>query len=332
MTHVRSLFSARAKRLRTGAPALAAAAVLALMIAQPERYAAACAKGIALWATAVLPALFPFMVLTSVLTGLGAAQGLAKAFAPLAAKLRLPAVAAYCFLLSALSGYPVGARVAADLCRRGALPQAYAARVAVLCSTSGPMFVVGSVGGLLFRSPAAGAVLYASHLAGTVLVCLLALPFAKKLPKQASLPPRQDTDGLLRESVHAAVLSVLCVGGFIALFCVLTQALADARLLALPAALLERLLAPFGAEAAAEGVAAGLLECTQGCAAVAASGAPLALPLCAFLITFGGASILAQQMAYLGQCGVKAAFFAGFKCLQGGAAFAVCLLLCALLL
>ena len=332
MTHTDFFSAVRAKRLRAAVPAAAIAAVLALMIAQPTRYAAACAEGIALWANAVLPALLPFLILTALLTGLGAAQGSVKAFAPLARRLRLPPAAAYCFVLSALSGYPVGARVLSDLYARGAVSRGHAARTAVLCSTSGPMFVIGSVGGLMFRDPAAGAVLYAAHLAGTVLVCLLALPFTKKLPAQEALPVREKADGLLRESVQAAVVSVLCVGGFIVLFSVLIQALTDLRLLALPASLFEWLLAPFGAEAAAEGVAAGLLECTRGCAAVAASGAPLALPLCAFLITFGGASILAQQLAYLGQCGVKVRFFAAFKAAQGAAAFGICLLLCALLL
>ena len=317
--------------LRTAA-VLAAAAVLALMIASPQRYADACMRGIALWAGAVLPALLPFFILTTLLTGLGAAQKLAKLFAPLAKKLRMPAAAAYCFLIAALSGYPVGARVASELHKQGVLPAEAMPRVSVLCSTSGPMFVIGSVGGVMFGSAAAGALLYASHIAGTLLVCLCAMPFAKKLPPRDLAPPVQNTDGLLRESVHAAVISVLCVGGFIALFCVLTQALNDARLLGVPTALFAKLLSPFGAQGAAQGVAAGLLECTQGCAAIAADGSALALPLCAFSITFGGASILAQQLAYLRPCGVRARFLIPFKGLQGLAAFGICLALCALCL
>lgn len=315
--------------------AAAVAAVLILTIAAPQRYSAACLSGIALWAKAVLPALFPFFVLTAVLTRLGAANASARLLAPLARKFRLPGIAAYCFLLSALSGYPVGSRLVADLTEGGALPKESAARVAVLCSTSGPMFLVGSVGGAMFQSAAAGAVLLASHILGILAVCLLALPFARKPGRerrQNVLPTAAKADDVLRESVHGAVISILCVGGTIALFYVFAQALADVGALALLARPLARLLRPFGAEQLADGFVSGLLEATRGCAALAGAGGTLALPLCAFLVTFGGACILAQQLGYLRRAGVKSGFFVACKALQGAAAFAICLGLSALFL
>lgn len=315
--------------------AAAVAAVLILTIAAPQRYSAACLSGIALWAKAVLPALFPFFVLTAVLTRLGAANASARLLAPLARKFRLPGIAAYCFLLSALSGYPVGSRLVADLTEGGALPKESAARVAVLCSTSGPMFLVGSVGGAMFQSAAAGAVLLASHILGILAVCLLALPFARKpvRERRQTLPPTAaKADDVLRESVHGAVISILCVGGTIALFYVFAQALADVGALGLLARPLARLLRPFGAEQLADGFVSGLLEATRGCAALAGAGGALALPLCAFLVTFGGACILAQQLGYLRRAGVGSGFFVACKALQGAAAFAICLGLSALFL
>lgn len=315
--------------------AAAVAAVLILTIAAPQRYSAACLSGIALWAKAVLPALFPFFVLTAVLTRLGAANASARLLAPLARKFRLPGIAAYCFLLSALSGYPVGSRLVADLTEGGALPKESAARVAVLCSTSGPMFLVGSVGGAMFQSAAAGAVLLASHILGILAVCLLALPFARKPVRerrQNVLPTAAKADDVLRESVHGAVISILCVGGTIALFYVFVQALADVGALGLLARPLARLLRPFGAEQLADGFVSGLLEATRGCAALAGAGGALALPLCAFLVTFGGACILAQQLGYLRRAGVGSGFFVACKALQGAAAFAICLGLSALFL
>lgn len=315
--------------------AAAVAAVLILTIAAPQRYSAACLSGIALWAKAVLPALFPFFVLTAVLTRLGAANASARLLAPLARKFRLPGIAAYCFLLSALSGYPVGSRLVADLTEGGALPKESAARVAVLCSTSGPMFLVGSVGGAMFQSATAGAVLLASHILGILAVCLPALPFARKPVRerrQNVLPTAAKADDVLRESVHGAVISILCVGGTIALFYVFAQALADVGALALLARPLARLLRPFGAEQLADGFVSGLLEATRGCAALAGAGGTLALPLCAFLVTFGGACILAQQLGYLRRAGVGSGFFVACKALQGAAAFAICLGLSALFL
>ena len=342
--------------------------LLCLLLTAPARYAEACIQGMALWAKAVLPALFPFLILTGLLTKLGAAQKLADRLSPLTEKIGLPGSAAYCLLVSLLSGYPVGSRTVADLYKGGAITREQAKRMSVLCSTSGPMFLVGSVGGAMFGSAAAGAVLLAAHLLAVIGV-YLALYFAKwrkernaptamqadrpptarqsnrpPTARQSNRPPtaptsaagvrlsRPDTDGILAASVQSGVLTVLYVGGTIALFFVLTQALADLHALAPLEFLFSLPLSAAGSEGAAAGLTAGLLEATQGCAAIAASGAPLALPLCAFLVTFGGGSILAQQLAFLTGAGVKAGPFIGIKILQGIAAFLLCLAFCSFVL
>ena len=351
--------------------------LLCLLLTAPARYAEACIQGMALWAKAVLPALFPFLILTGLLTKLGAAQKLADRLSPLTEKIGLPGSAAYCLLVSLLSGYPVGSRTVADLYKGGAITREQAKRMSVLCSTSGPMFLVGSVGGAMFGSAAAGAVLLAAHLLAVIGV-YLALYFANRRKKgnihagqKAPVPhaglkktmpphalraqnktaapqttatpasenkrnktaaPHADTDGILATSVQSGVLTVLCVGGFIAFFSVLMQALSDLHISAPLEFLFSLPLSAAGSEGAAAGLTAGLLEATQGCASIAASGAPLALPLCAFLVTFGGGSILAQQLAFLTGAGVKAGPFIGIKILQGIAAFLLCLAFCSFVL
>ncbi len=351
--------------------------LLCLLLTAPARYAEACIQGMALWAKAVLPALFPFLILTGLLTKLGVAQKLADRLSPLTEKIGLPGSAAYCLLVSLLSGYPVGSRTVADLYKGGAITREQAKRMSVLCSTSGPMFLVGSVGGAMFGSAAAGAVLLAAHLLAVIGV-YLALYFANRRKKRnihagqkapaphaglkKTMPPHTlraqnktaapqttaspasenkrnktaaphpDTDGILAASVQSGVLTVLCVGGFIAFFFVLMQALSDLHISAPLERLLSFPLSAAGSEGAAAGLTAGLLEATQGCASIAASGAPLALPLCAFLVTFGGGSILAQQLAFLTGAGVKAGPFIGIKILQGIAAFLLCLAFCSFVL
>lgn len=309
------------KKVVTGASMLLLTAMLAAL---PRQCAAACAEGIALWAKSVLPSLLPFLAVSALLAARGEAA--ADRLAPLMRRIKLPAAAALCLLLSVLSGYPVGSRAVSELAERGGIPREGVLRTAVLCSTSGPMFLLGTVGGM-YASPAAGGVLFASHLAGVFLVCLFLLPFAKKLP---ACPPRtqQRKNALsLAESVQRSVFSVLCVGGYIALFYVLGEILDTLGILGALTAVLSAPLSLFGASPLAEGLAYGLLEATHGCAALAAAGGPLALPLTAFVVTFGGGSILAQQLSFLSPAGVKAPLFAAVKALQGAAAFFICLLL-----
>ena len=338
-----SPLSDRTRRFRRLYAVACAAALLLLLALRPQRYAAACAEGIALWAKVVLPALFPFLVLTAWIARSGMADGLGRKLSPLLRRCGLPAASAGAFLLSIVSGYPVGSRVVADLQRRGEIGRADAERLSILCSTSGPMFILGSVGSAMFGGGKAGAVLLTAHLFGVLAIALPVLLFRKRSaaaepsPSPAAqrsaarairAPQARAPSDTLGETVREAVLSVLCVGGFIALANVALCAAEDLLLLAPPHALAELCLRPFGAQACAEGIVYGLIEATRGCAALAAADAA-GLPFAAFAITFGGASILAQQLAFLRPVGVRAGRFIAVKAAQGCAAALFCALLLA---
>lgn len=349
-----------------------AAALLLLFLAlRPQRCAAACAEGIALWAKAVLPALFPFLLLTGATAGLrgadksrtrggraskkGCAQKIGtKLRAPLRA-LGLSAAGAGAFLTSALSGYPVGSRAVADLYAGGRIGRGEAVRLSALCSTSGPMFVLGTVGSGMFGGGGAGAVLLAAHLLGVLSVYFVLRffewrrsargrkdafsrppaggqtsrgaprPTERAAAKERAAKERAAKKLSLGEVVQNAVLAVLGVGGFIAAASVLLCVLEDLYLLRPLQELLTLCLRPFGLEGCAAGTVCGLIESTRGCAALAGAG-EAALPFAAFTITFGGASILAQQLAFLKKAGVRAGRFVAVKAAQGAAAFAFCLL------
>ena len=338
-----SPLSDRTRRFRRLYAVACAAALLLLLVLRPQRYAAACAEGIALWAKVVLPALFPFLVLTAWIARSGMADGLGRKPSPLLRRCGLPAASAGAFLLSIVSGYPVGSRVVADLQRRGEIGRADAEKLSILCSTSGPMFILGSVGNAMFGGGKAGAVLLSAHLFGVLAIALPVLLFRKRSaaaepsPSPAAqrsaarairAPQARAPSDTLGETVREAVLSVLCVGGFIALANVALCAAEDLLLLAPLRALAELCLCPFGAQACAEGIVYGLIEATRGCAALAAAGAA-GLPFAAFAITFGGASILAQQLAFLRPVGVRAGRFIAVKAAQGCAAALFCALLLA---
>ena len=333
-----SPLSDRTRRIRWPCAAACAAALLLLLALRPQRYAAACAEGIALWAKVVLPALFPFLVLTAWIARSGMIVGLGRKLSPLLRRCGLPAASAGAFLLSIVSGYPVGSRVVADLQRRGEIGRADAERLSILCSTSGPMFILGSVGSAMFGGGKAGAVLLTAHLFGVLAIALPVLLFRKRSaaaepsPSPAAqrsaarairAPQARAPSDTLGETVREAVLSVLCVGGFIALANVALCAAEDLLLLAPLRALAELCLCPFGAQACAEGIVYGLIEATRGCAALAAADAA-GLPFAAFAITFGGASILAQQLAFLRPVGVRAGRFIAVKAAQGCAAALFC--------
>lgn len=291
------------------------AAVMIAFLTLPARYGKSVREGVSLWAVSVLPATLPFLFLTALFTRLRLFPKLAKATAPAAEKLfAVSGTGACAALLSVLSGYPVGARTVLDLCERGAIAKEERFRLACLCSTTGPMFLVGAVGANMFCSAAAGWVLFASHLSGVWTGVFLLRLFSRKQTLPRTLPLSADRGGnALSESLYSSVISVLCVGGAIAIFYAVGQMVAD-------------LLSAAGMGGVALAVARGLLEMTAGCALLAPDATALNMALCAFLVTFGGTCILVQQLAFLQPAGVKALPFLAVKLLQGTLAAAFCLL------
>ena len=292
--------------------------VMACFLAFPERYTRLVWEGATLFAVCVLPSTLPFLFLTAILTRQRAFQRAAGAIAPLAKKtFRISGSGALCAVLSALSGYPVGARTVYDLHLRGALGKNEAFRLACLCSTSGPMFLVGAVGAGMFQNALLGWILFVSHLLGVYLVCFFMRFRAKPaFTQMAALPLKENGSNPLMDSV----LSVLTVGGAIAVFYAFSGIVCD--VLALTGLKNNYALA----------VITGLIEMTSGCSLLAQTGGIYAAALAALLVTFGGGCVLLQQLSFLSRADVKALPFLAVKLLQGVIAALIALGLSALLL
>ena len=205
---------AQASRLRErGAPQLllrlrtryALLAALAVVLARSEETAQAVRDGLALCAQSVVPALFPFFVLSGLFISMGCAGVLAPALG------RLPGVSsagASAFLLGAVGGYPVGARTVGQLRAAGLCGREEGECLLTCCNNAGPAFIFGVAGLGCFGSLRAGAALYAIHIGSAALVGLLhrrrggssagALPAAIRMrPSQALIDAVQSAAGAM---------------------------------------------------------------------------------------------------------------------------------------
>lgn len=301
------------------AAAFTLAAFAAILIAFPNRYLSVCFDGLCLWAECVLPSLFPFMVITLLLIKMGAAQAAAKPFTKLLNVFKLPAAAAPLFVMSVFSGYPAGSRILSEYCDLGLIDQKQAKKLAPLCSTCGPLFALGTVGVKAFGGNGAGVKLFCACIISVTLSSLIYSLFTKRAATGIAIKSAAKQTDALYSAFYGAVNASLVAGGFICFFYTLSKVIADFYIF-MP--LIYALSPLFGGELAS-GLSAGLCEATGGCFALAATGGFFALPLAGFLITFGGASILFQQLCYLGKCKVKAGFFVLFKFIQGVICFAL---------
>ncbi len=302
-----------------------AAAILLLLFGGvllifPDRYIPVCFGGICLWAECVLPSLFPFMIITSLLISLGAADAAAKPLRGLSYKLKLPAAALPLFLMSVCSGYPAGSRLLYEYAQRGLLSPSDCKKLAPLCSACGPLFALGTVGFKAFGGGSAGVKLLCACLISVISTSLVFCLFCKNSDK-TPLPAAKDShnDNVLYSSFCGGVNASLVAGGFICFFYTLAKVLDDFKIFTpLTAA-----LSPVFGGGVASAIGTGLCEATCGCFKAAAAGGFFALPAAGFLMTFGGVSIILQQLCYLTPCGVKAPFFIAFKFVQGIVCFAL---------
>lgn len=203
---------------------LGSGALAILLLRQAETAAQAVRDGIQLCLTSVIPALFPFFAVSSLLVALGAAEAAGRALArPFGRLFRCGGAGCAALLLGLVGGYPVGARTAAELVRRGELSPAEGARLLTFCNNAGPAFAIGVAGVSVFGSARTGAWLYLLHCAAALLTGLLfcrrPLPVTA-MPKRP-VPPRAGLTGQFLRAVEGAVSAMARVCGFVVFFLVL---------------------------------------------------------------------------------------------------------------
>lgn len=308
--------SAFMKKVGYALMCLALTAFGGALIIHPERYVTACFEGFSLWAKCVLPSLFPFIILSLTLVKTGIAERVSLPLKRVTGFFNLPANAPACFLMSICSGYPAGSRILAEFYEGGALTKEDVDKLAPLCSTSGPLFIIGSVGFSMFGNKETGLWIFAAHALSALLFTLV---YCRFRPKSRALPRKmpKPEQNLLYSVFYGGVVSVAVAGGFIAFFYVAAKILSDFGAFEPLAAI----LSPLMGKDVADAFILGLAEITSGCKALSNCSTPLAAPLAGFIITFGGISIIMQQLGYLTKIGVSPLKFTLIKAIEAGACF-----------
>lgn len=302
--------------------------IIAAFISAPQRYMDITLKGISLWAACVLPSTLPFLFFTALLTALGAVEKLSRAAEPITAKaFNLSGSSAYVFLSGAICGYPVGAKIISDLCEGGVISSDEATGMSVIASMSGPLFIIGSVGANMYGSAAAGGIILLAQYLSVIITGLLFGRLRRKKSRYKKFSPRvikAEAEGVLYRAMYSSVLSVMCVGGFICVFYLLSS-MAEDFYITYPIALIIDKIPLFNG--LGKSFARGLIEVTGGCKGLSEVFSPASLALNSFIITLGGLSVIFQQLAYLKKAKVSLRIFFLAKAVSAVLAFFIALAL-----
>lgn len=236
-------------------------------------------RGLTLCARSVIPALFPYFVVSGLFISLGFADGVGRRLEPLTRRLfGVGGAGASAFFLGLLGGYPVGGRTVGQLYRAGRLSKDEAERLLAFCNNAGPSFILGVVGVGCFGSLRTGIYLYLVHAFSAVLVGIL---FRKKAPvsgqKVRYSATFEPTAAFVR-AVGEAAEGMVRLCGFVVFFLVILALITDLTGLNHPVLL-------------------GLAELTTGVTAL--EGRPGDLVWAAALLGWGGLSVHGQTAAVL---------------------------------
>lgn len=266
-------------------PLLTSLAML-VMILDTATAMSGAAEGLELCVRTIIPSLFPFFVLSALLTG-SLSLFRFRALRPLGALCRLPTGSEPLLILGLLGGYPTGAQNIAQNYAAGGLTKKDARRMLGFCSNAGPAFLFGIVSAQ-FPDPGYVWVLWGIHIVSAVLAGIL---LSGKAQGEASI-----TEGrppALPDALQIGLRSTAWVCGWVILFRILIGFFTKW----------------FGSFLRNEVhvIFCGILELSIGCCKLnTIENIGLRFVICAVLLGLGGMCVLAQTMSVTGSLGLGA--------------------------
>ena len=135
----------------------------------PAPYINSTLKGFVVWATIVLPSLFAFFIFTKLLMQNEKTMTVFGFLNKPFKKVYGCNYGGYIFAMSVLAGYPVGASLISEFYEQNKIPLKEAKILCSFTSTSGPMFILGSVASSMVCNNTIGIVILISHLLASLI-------------------------------------------------------------------------------------------------------------------------------------------------------------------
>ena len=286
------------------------------LLCYSKAVSAAMTQALALCVQVLLPSLFPFFVLSSMVISTGVIQRLSTRLEkPFQWLFGLPGSFGAALLLGAAGGYPVGAKTIATLYQQGQCSKRDAEKALRFCNNAGPAFLISAVGASLLQDPHAGLNLYAVHVLSALIIGFIYrknTDYVKYNGITADHMRNTATISLFLRAVTDAFSSFLNVSAFVLIFSVISTMLQQ-----LP--LIDSLHCLPGGGILWYGLLAGFLELTSGVACLTQGGLPssILLPALSFVCGWGGCSVQFQTISLLHDAGLSCRQYLKSKLLQG---------------
>ena len=238
----------------------------------------------------------------------------------------VPGEGAFALIMGIISGYPVGAKIVANLKEQHLCSDIEAERLIAFTNNSGPLFIIGTVGVSMFSSVSLGMLLFLCHLLSSLTVGFLFRWWKSSKEKklrdstysnQSSTLSFYNLGELLSKSIVNSISTVLLIGGFVVLFSIIISILNTSGFLHILSSQLFNLLGI--PENISLGFFMGAIEITNGLSFITtlpAESLNFKLVFASLILGFGGFSVLLQVLSITSKAKISIKPYFGGKLLQ----------------
>lgn len=294
-------------------------------------------KGLALWANSVVPSLFPFFVATELLMNTNFVNILGKFLNKIMKPLfNIRGEGSFGFIMGLISGYPVGAKIACDFRENNICSKEECERLLSFTNNSGPLFILGTVGISMFGNSTIGLLLLLTHILACVSVGII-FRFWKFNSHSADYVGNKNSSfnkyknvtfsnlgGVLGTSITNSISTVLMIGGFVVIFSSIISILNASGILSNLIVILTPIFNFLHIDSSfIYGILTGFLEITNGISSISGvhvKNISINIVLTAFLLGFGGLSVLLQVLSITSKTDLSIKPYIYGKLLHGGLA------------
>lgn len=248
-------------------------------------------SSISLFVSAIFPSLFPFLIVTELLSHTTIISLISAKFSKIMPTLfSSPAIGAYPFVMGIISGYPVGAKIVANLRESNKITKIDGDYLLTFTNNAGPLFIIGSVGCGIYLNSSIGFLLYFIHFVSCIITGFIFGHFVKRNFRDNSITYSSDLNfssfgEIVSVSIKKAFSTLSIVCGFVVIFSLIISMIQTSGILSFihNSWIFYTLL--------------GILEITSGIqliSTISQSSLFLNLVITAFLLGIGGISVLLQ--------------------------------------
>ncbi|WP_144932410.1 sporulation integral membrane protein YlbJ [Paenibacillus sp. 32O-W] len=320
-----------------------AAAIAFLLLAYPAPTLEAAVRGVSIWWDILFPALFPFFLISEMMLGFGLVHFFGALLDPMMRPLfRVPGIGGFVMAMGFASGYPVGARLTAQLWEQKLVNREEGERLVAFTTTSDPVFLIGAVSVGFFHNAKLAVLLAAAHYGSAVLVGLIMRFHGPNKPDShagdkssgsifvralremhnARLKDGRPFGTMLRQAVESSLRMIFVIGGLVVFFSAIMEVLRHSHALDLFYASVQSIFQWLTIPPVlSDSLVNGFFEVTLGAKAAGEAGAQIPLLfktiLASFVLAWGGLSVHGQIVSLLHTTNIRYTPFLTARLLHG---------------